>query len=178
CDPLIADMWYVLVNTGLRLGELLVLRPMDVTVDGDEPEIRVTRGLKKNDKIGYPKSAKSRRVVPVSTDVAEVLRARCEGKRPRDLLFPCPGPKKTRGAERTWRENNLNRRHWQPAVAAAMRCDKHPPPPPPKPKSGPTRKLRPDEVSTCTCPGVLRRRPRMYDGRHTHASDLIRAGWT
>src|SRR5690606_11226017 len=125
-----------------------------------------------------PKSAKSRRVVPVSTDVAEVLRARCEGKRPRDLLFPCPGPKKTRGAERTWRENNLNRRHWQPAVAAAMRCDKHPPPPPPKPKSGPTRKLRPDEVSTCTCPGVLRRRPRMYDGRHTHASDLIRAGWT
>ncbi|PZG12471.1 hypothetical protein C1I95_25830 [Micromonospora craterilacus] len=42
---------------------------------------------------------------------------------------------------------------------------------------GPRRKLRHDEVSTCGCPGILRRRPRLHDGRHTHATDLIRDGW-
>ncbi|MEU3452091.1 tyrosine-type recombinase/integrase [Micromonospora sp. NPDC006766] len=177
CDSLIRDIWYVLVNTGLRLGELLVLRVQDVTVEGDEPEIRVRRALKKGGRIGLPKSAKSIRPVSTSTDVAKVLAARCKGKRPRDLIFPCPGKKKTKGAEPTWAENNLNRRHWQPAVAAAMRCDEHPPPLPPKPKRGPRRKLRPDEVSTCGCPGLLRRRPRLHDGRHTHASELIHAGW-
>ncbi|WP_229705685.1 tyrosine-type recombinase/integrase [Micromonospora sonchi] len=177
CDPLIQDLWFVLVNTGLRLGEVLVLRVQDVTVDGPEPEIRVRRALKKGDRIGLPKSAKSFRVVSTSTEVAKVLAARCKGKRPRDLVFPCPGKKKRRGAEPTWAENNLNRRHWMQAVAEAMRCDVHPPPAPPKPKRGPVRKLRPEEVSTCGCPGVLRRRPRLHDGRHTHASDLIRAGW-
>ncbi|MEU8334876.1 tyrosine-type recombinase/integrase [Micromonospora tulbaghiae] len=177
CDPLIRDLWLVLVSTGLRLGELLVLRVQDVTVEGDEPEIRVRRALKKGGRIGLPKSAKSFRVVSTSSEVAQVLAARCKGKRPRDLIFPCPGRKKTRGAEPTWAENNLNRRHWQPAVAAAMRCEEHPPPLPPKPARGPRRKLRPDEVSTCGCPGVLRRRPRLHDGRHTHASALIRAGW-
>lgn len=177
CDPAIQDLWFVLVNTGLRLGEVLVLRPRDVTVDGDEPEIRVVRALKKGDKIGLPKSTKSRRAVTVSTDVAKVLKARCEGKRPSDLLFPCPGKKKGKGVEPTWRENNLYRRHWLPAVAEAMRCDDHPPALPPKPERGPRRKLRDDEVSTCGCPGLLRRRPRLHDGRHTHASDLIRGGW-
>ncbi|MFI2663189.1 tyrosine-type recombinase/integrase [Micromonospora carbonacea] len=177
CDEHIQDLWFVLTNTGIRLGEALVLRVQDITVEGDEPELRVRRALKKGGRIGLPKSAKSFRVVSISTDVAKVLAARCKGKRPRDLIFPCPGVKKTRGAEPTWAENNLNRRHWAVAVAEAMRCDEHPPPPPPKPARGPRRKLRPDEVSTCGCPGVLRRRPRMHDGRHTHASDLIRAGW-
>lgn len=180
CDEQIKDLWLLLTNTGLRLGEALVLRPCDVTVTGDEPEIRVTRALKKGQRIGWPKSEKSRRVVGTSTEVAEMLARRCKGKRPNDLIFSSPGRGK-RGEKRRdqglWRENNLNRRHWAPAVAAAMRCEEHPPPEPPKPKSGPRRKLRPDEVSTCGCPHLLRRRPRMYDGRHSHATDLIRNGW-
>lgn len=177
CSPQIKDLWFVLVNTGLRLGEALVLRVQDVTVEGDEPEIRVVRALKHGGHIGPPKSAKSRRVVTVSTEVAKVLAERCKGRRPRDLIFPCPG-KRRKGVEPTWCENNLYRQYWMPAVAEAMRCEEHPPPPPPKPSRGPTRKLRPDEVSTCGCPGVLRRRPRLHDARHTHASELIRAGWT
>lgn len=177
CDDQIKDLWFVLVNTGLRLGELLVLRAQDVTVEGKEPEVRVRRALKSDHTIGLPKSETSMRPVSVSTDVALALAARCKGKRPRDLVFPCPGKKRTTGAERTWAENNLYRRHWLPAVAAAMRCDEHPPPEPPKPARGPRRKLRHDEVSTCACPGVLRRRPRLHDGRHTHATDLIRDGW-
>lgn len=175
CSPAIADLWFVLVRTGLRLGEALVLRPQDVTVTGPNPEIRVRRALKKGQKIGPPKSEKSRRDVSISTEVAKLLAARCEGKRPRDLLWPSTRAKRL--DKDAWRENNLYRRHWSPAVAAAMRCPEHPPPAPPKPKAGPTRKLRPDEVSTCSCPGVLRRRPRLHDGRHTQASELIRDGW-
>ncbi|WP_431728656.1 tyrosine-type recombinase/integrase [Verrucosispora sp. TAA-831] len=177
CDPHIKDIWFVLVRTGLRLGELLALRVQDATVEGDEPEIRVRRALKHGDRIGLPKSAKSIRAVTTDSDVTKVIARRCKGKGPRDLIFPCPGKKRDRHAEPTWRENNLNRRHWAPAVAAAMRCGLHPPPEPPKPKRGPRRALRPDEVSTCGCPGVLRRRPRLHDGRHTHATDLIRDGW-
>nr|WP_281583258.1 tyrosine-type recombinase/integrase [Verrucosispora sp. WMMC514] len=174
CDRQIADMWLVLVRTGLRLGELLVLRVQDVTVEGDEPEVRVRRALKHGGRIGLPKSATSIRAVTVDSEVAVLLARRCKGKGPRELVFPCPGKK---SGERTWRENNLYRRHWLPSIAAAMRCEQHPPPEPPKPARGPRRKLRPDEVSTCGCPGVLRRRPRLHDGRHTHATDLIRAGW-
>jgi integrase len=175
CDDRIADLWFVMVRTGLRLGEILVLRPQDVTLTGDNPVIRVRRALKPKGKIGLPKSAKSRRDVAISTAVVKVLERRCKGVRPRDLLWPSPRAKSL--SEGTWSENNLYRRHWLPAVAEAMRCPKHPPPAPPKPKSGPTRKLRFDEVSDCACPGVLRRRPRLHDGRHTHASELIRGGW-
>jgi integrase len=170
CDERIADLWFVLVRTGLRLGEILVLRPQDVTLTGDDPVIRVRRALKDDGRIGVPKSAKSVRDVTISTEVAQVLARLCKGRRPRDLIFPSPRGK-------VWNKNNLYRRHWLPAVAEAMRCPKHPPPAPEKPRSGPTRKLRPDEVSDCACPGVLRRRPRLHDGRHTHASDCIKDKW-
>jgi hypothetical protein len=33
--------------------------------------------------------------------------------------------------------------------------------------------LRPDEVSTCSCPSRLHRKPRFHDLRHTHASSCI-----
>ncbi|WP_146605846.1 tyrosine-type recombinase/integrase [Micromonospora craterilacus] len=136
CDEQIADIWFVLVNTGLRLGELLALRVQDVTVEGREPEVRVQRALKAGGRIGLPKSLTSIRRVSVSTAVAEVLAVLCKGKRPGDLIFPCPGKKRTKGAEPTWNENNLYRRHWLPSVAAAMRCGAHPPPEPPKPARG------------------------------------------
>lgn len=164
CPEQIADLWYVLVNSGLRLGEALVLRVKDATVAGDAPEVRVRRALKRNQKVGPPKTERSVRDVTVSTSVADVLRRRCEGKRPNDLIFPAPG-----GG--VWYRNNLYRRYWLPALAAAMRCEGHRPP---------ARRRQwwtLDEVTTCGCPGVLTRRPRMYDSRHTHASRLIEDGW-
>ncbi|MGC4886771.1 tyrosine-type recombinase/integrase [Micromonospora sp. DT227] len=171
CDPAIRDLWILLVGTGLRLGEALVLRVQDVTLEGANPEIRVRRALKKGQRIGLPKSSKSRREVSISAAVVSVLVKRCEGKRPGDLLFPSPGGM-------VWRENNLRRRHWLPAIGAAQRCAEHPPPLPPKPKAGPRRKLRHDEVSTCACDGRLKRAPRLHDARHTHVSQLIEDEWT
>ncbi|MFG1872216.1 tyrosine-type recombinase/integrase [Micromonospora arborensis] len=170
CDTAMRDLWFLLVRTGLRLGEALVLRVQDVTLEGKHPEIRVRRALKKGQRIGLPKSSKSRREVSISSAVVEMLRKRCKDKRPGDLLFPSPGGS-------VWQENNLRRRHWLPAVAAAQRCAEHPPPLPAKPKAGPRRKWRYDEVSVCACEGRLKRTPRLHDGRHTHVSQLIDNGW-
>lgn len=171
CSPAIRDMAFVDVRTGLRLGELVVLRPEDVVLDGKRPHIKVVRALKDDGSIGSPKSVKSRREVTISSEVAEVLAPRLAGKRRGDLIFPSP-----RGV--LWHENNLRRRHWLPAVAEASRCEAHPPPLPDKPARGPRRKLRVDEVSACMCPGRLKRLPRFHDLRHTHVSLLVEAGWS
>jgi integrase len=171
CSEAIHDLVYVDVRTGLRLGEILVLRPEDVIPDGKRPHVKVTRALKDNGKVGPPKSAKSHRDVTISPEVAAVFVARMAGKRRGQLLFPAP-----KGA--MWNENNLRTRHWQTAVAASQRCAEHPPEVPPKPTRGPRRKLRVDEVSSCMCPGRLKRTPRFHDLRHTHVSLLVEAGWS
>jgi integrase len=93
-----------------------------------------------------------------------------DGKRPSAVVFTGPNGKR-------WSPSNLYDRYWMNAVAAAMRCPEHPPPAPVKPPRGPTRLLRPDEVSTCGCAGVLQRRPRFHDCRHTHASACINKNW-
>jgi len=171
CSDTVNDLVHVAVRTGLRLGEQLVLRVQDVVLDGKRPRVCVRRALKDDGTIGAPKSAKSARDVTVSPEVAEKLSTRMAGRRRTDLIFPAP-----RGG--VWHENNLRRRHWQPAVAASQRCVEHPPPEPDKPARGPRRKLRIDEVSTCMCPGRLKRTPRWHDLRHTHASLLVEAGWS
>lgn len=179
-NPSVRDMAEVAASTGLRLGELLVLRPTDVVLSGDRRYIDVTRALKDNGSIGPPKSAKSRRQVEISGREVEILTRLMAGKHRDDLIFTSP-----RGHR--WRESNLRRRHWLPAVAAAQRCAEHPPPPPEKPppppgvtrkRPGPVRKYTIDEVSTCMCPGRLRRSPRFHDLRHTHVSALIANKWT
>jgi integrase len=170
CDAHIADMVYVSVRTGLRLGELLVLRVEDVTLTGKRKVIRVRRALKQDGTIGPPKSRRSRRDVSISAEVALRLKPRTTGKRPSALLFTSPHGKR-------WTPSNLHRRHWAPALAAAQRCAAHPPPKPEKGKTGPPRKLRNDEVSTCNCATRLHRSARWHDLRHTAVSLCVEAGW-
>lgn len=170
CPAAIRDLVFVAARTGLRLGELLVLRVQDVILTGKRPRILVRRALKKDGTIGPPKSAKSTRDVTISKDVGKVLTARIAGRRQSALIFTAP-----QGA--MWRPDNLRSRYWLPAVAAAQRCAVHPPAAPVKGPTGPARKLRTDEVSTCACPGRLKRTPRIHDLRHTHASLLVEAGW-
>jgi integrase len=171
CSPVMRDIAVVLVRTGLRLGELLVLRVQDVVVDGRRPHIKVRRALKNDGTIGDPKSESSRRDVGIGgTEALPILRRLVAGRRRNDLIFRAP-----RGG--LWSPHNLRRRYWQPAIAEAQRCAEHPPPDPPKPARGPRRKLRVDEVSTCTCPRRLARSPRLHDLRHTHVSALVEAGW-
>lgn len=173
CSPEMRDIATVAVWTGLRLGELLVLRVEDVVLTGKYPHVKVRRALKNDGSIGAPKSQASRRDVGLSAiddDAYEVFKRRREGRKRSDLYFPAP-----RGG--VWCENNLRQRFWLPAVAGAQRCAEHPPPLPGKAATGPRRKWRLDEVSTCSCETRLMRVPRIHDLRHTHASILIEAGW-
>lgn len=170
-EPPIRDLIYAAVRTGLRLGELLVLRVQDVTFTGKRPAIKVVRALKRDGTIGPPKSDRSKRDVTISKEVVAVLAARAAGRKRGDLLFTAP-----MGGR--WAPSHLRRRYWVRAIAAAQRCPEHPPPLPPWPARGVRRKWRPDEVSTCACPGRLHRTPRFHDLRHTHVSLLVEDGWT
>lgn len=171
CPPQIRDLVVTLAGTGLRLGEALALRVEDVAIGAQgRGTIRVRRALKRDGSIGTPKSARSRRDVSLSRELAALLAERISGKPRHALVFPAP-----RGG--FWHSGNLHQRYWQPSIASARRCLKHPPALPPKPRSGPRRKWRSDEVSTCECPTRLHRAPRIHDLRHSHVSWLIEAGW-
>lgn len=171
CGPFVHDLAFTALSTGMRLGELVALQVHHIVTRGDQVVVRVRRALKDDGSIGAPKSAKSRRDVPVGGAAARILSARVSGRRPADLVFP------SRRGE-VWTEDNLRKQYWWPAVAAAQRCPEHPPPEPTYSGRGRRRGLRVDEVSTCACPTRLNRRPRIHDLRHTHASMLIHAKWS
>lgn len=170
CDDHIRDMALVALRTGMRLGELAMLRVGACELDTSPPRVWVMKSLKHGQVEGDPKSRRGKRPISVSPTVKAVLAARIRGKASTALVFPSP-------AGTVWRENNLNARHWQPAIGRAMRCAEHPPPQPVKPARGPTRQWGPWDVSTCDCPTRLHRRPRFHDLRHTHADSLMKAGW-
>jgi integrase len=171
CPPELHDLVFVAVRTGLRMGELIELRAQHILFPrSGGATILVRRGRKSDGTAGEPKSPASRRDIPVVGRAAEVLARRVQGRRPAAYVF-------TTGTGARWQPSNLRARYWYRAVAAAQRCPQHPPASPPRPTSGPTRKLRNDEISACGCPGVLTRRPRFHDLRHTHASVLIANGW-
>ncbi|MFI5891976.1 tyrosine-type recombinase/integrase [Actinoplanes sp. NPDC051513] len=170
CDPDLADVVGVAVRTGMRRGELIALRARDVLFDrGGGATIMVRLGRQNDGSIGEPKSETSKRNITVKAVAAEILRRRVACRRPSEPVFSLPGG-------RRWSVEVLYDR-WVKAVAAARRCPEHPPMPPPPPRRGATRQLRPDEISVCGCAGVLLRRPRFHDCRHTHASVLIAQGW-
>lgn len=171
CDEHVRDMVDVAVHTGLRLGELVALEARKVVFDRDGlATILVHLALKNDGEIGEPKSEMSRRAVPVGPRLSKLLAARVQGRKMKALVFSSP-------FGGMWDPHNFRHRYWYRAVAAAMRCVEHPPAAPMKPRRGPTRQLRHDEVSECLCRSRLQRRPRFHDLRHTHASDLIRRGW-
>jgi integrase len=170
CPPAIRDMVEFSLLTGLRLGELLALRVEDVELAGKHPVVRVRRALKKDGRIGQPKSRRSRRSQRVSKRCVAILQPRVTGKPRHALVFPAP-----EGG--MWNPSNLRQRYWLPAVAQAQRCTVHPPPLPPKPARGPRRQWRPDEVSDCLCETRLQRDVRWHDLRHTAVSIRVEEGW-
>jgi len=171
CDRHVRDLVEVALFTGLRLGELIVLRVLDVELNATEPAIFVRRALKADGTIGGPKSARSRRTVTLSERAAATL-ARCVQGKPRSaLVFTSP-------TGLMWSKDNVRERHWKRAVAAAKRCIEHPPPRPERvAKTGPIPGYRITDVSTCDCPGRLGKTPRFHDTRHSAAAWLIEAKW-
>lgn len=170
CHPAIRNMMIVGLGTGLRLGELVGLQVKHVHLVGASGAVHVRRTAKRGKRFGPPKSAAGRRDVTIGARACQALREQVDGKRPDDFVFTA-----ARGG--ACDETTVRKLYWKKALAAAQRCVEHPPPAP-KAVNGSPRLLRVDEVSTCACPGRLHRLPRIHDWRHSHASDLIAAGWS
>lgn len=81
-----ASVVLVLARTGLRWSEARALLVGDVEL-GEHPSVMVTKARPEGHTVSTTKSGKSRRV-PLTADVAEVLRGFAEGKCPDDLLMP------------------------------------------------------------------------------------------
>lgn len=84
-QPLVATM----AGTGMRFGEVTALPVGACDLDNDPPTVRVQQAWKRTGKsareLGPPKTRKGRRVIPISRQLAEELRALVEG-RPADAL--------------------------------------------------------------------------------------------
>jgi integrase len=170
CHPTIRNMMIVGLGTGMRIGELIGLQVKHVHLVGAGGTVHVRRTSKRGKRFGPPKSAAGRRDITVGLRGCQALREQVDGKGPEDFVFMA-----ARGGP--CHESTVRKLYWKKALAAAQRCTEHPPPPAVTSR-GVQRLHRDDEVSTCACPHRLHRLPRIHDWRHSHASDLIAAGWS
>jgi integrase len=99
----------LLIATGLRWGEAVGLQVGQVDVLAKVPSLRVIRALHElsgSARIVFtePKTARSRRTVTFTKQVADVLLGLVAGKDREDLVFHAPrgGPARTRNFRRTW----------------------------------------------------------------------------
>jgi integrase len=76
-----ADLYQVLVYTGLRIGELADIRVADVQLEGRNPGINLFAALDKGRKEHF---------IPLRRDLVELLRTRVDGRAPADLIFDVP----------------------------------------------------------------------------------------
>ncbi|MFB9363038.1 tyrosine-type recombinase/integrase [Actinoplanes nipponensis] len=163
CAPPARGLVVAALGTGMRLGELLGLRAVDVCLRGQAPSVRVTQVLHRGGGFGPPKTPASRRTITLAASTAAVFAELLEDKLPDHPVFAAPNG-------RPWTVSNLRQRYWQPAVIAAQRCPQHLPA---NPSSWSSR----TSASTCGCPERLHTRPRFHDLRHSHVARLIAAGW-
>jgi integrase len=169
----------LLSGTGARWSEATAIAIGVTRVGPKERAVRIHRAWKQDDKgrwyLGSTKGRTKRRVtigLRTAAAVAPLLVDDAERIRPDDeLLLTAP-----RGGRLS--HSNFNTRFWEPAVDAAMRCDRHPPAVaadngPPLDERGRWRRRA---VSTCGCTARLRQRPTLHDLRHTHVAWQIAAG--
>lgn len=110
------DLASFLVGSGLRWGEATALTVGNVDVLTDPPRVHVTQAWQSDGDNGFvlgpPKSARSRRTVPVAGWVRDVLLPHVAGKSDEELLFTT-----AKGAP--LRASNYWNRYWTPAVEKA-----------------------------------------------------------
>lgn len=104
-DPFLADVILVLGYTGLRWGEVRVLKVRDVQL---EPVMRflVKASQTEGMQIKYPKSGKARHV-PVADKVKPIVLVHLMGKEPDDLVFT------TRSGAKLNKGNIKRDAHWK-----------------------------------------------------------------
>lgn len=103
------DFFTLLYQTGLRLGEAIVLRP--ASVDLTNERLTVSQAWKRGGYIGDPKSAQSVRTIAISSFLANMLEQRMR----HEFLFLNQHGTRLKG-------NSLHNHVWSPAVRRAGRA--------------------------------------------------------
>jgi integrase len=111
----IAEFCEVLIQTGMRWGEVAALEAEDVTL-GTTPCIHVRRTLH-TDEFGHvevhPAKAESQRTIVIDAGTARLLRRRIMGRSGQDKVFPAP--------KGNWWTYPDFYRYWRRAVVAARK---------------------------------------------------------
>jgi len=141
----------VLAGTGMRWGELIALQVGDVALDVEHPYVNIDKAVKRAESghyIGSPKSARSVRLVSLPRSLVEPLRVLIGDRDEDDWLFRGP-----RGGRVHY--SNFYSHQWVPAVKAV------------------TATRTPDGEKVPRERRITKKRIRIHDLRHTHASWLI-----
>lgn len=127
-DPM--QLYYqlrLMVETGLRIGEMLALRVRDCVLDQEAPFIDLQRTRHRNGSDGPTKSRETREL-GLGTNLAAHLARLCEGRDPDAAVFQAP----LRG-DKGWLYSTWRNRRWLPLLELAktefgfsQRLDIHP----------------------------------------------------
>lgn len=157
-QPLVAFLF----GSGLRFSEATALNVGDIDLEGKR--VSVTKAWKNNGRtLGAPKTERSRRLVSISDETVEAIRPLVKGRAPGELLFKNQRGDKVRS--QTFHDNA-----WDPAVRLANGEDAQ--------KAGAKRVARRRDAQGNIIKPLdvpIRKRPRVHDARHSHASWLLGA---
>lgn len=115
-----------LMFTGARWGEAsaATVDSIEVGSDGEEGLANILTAWTKDESntayLDMPKGGEER-YVTIPSELIDSLQPVIMGRAPDELLFVSPTGK-------PWDHTNFCERRWYPALAKAMRCEKHPPP--------------------------------------------------
>jgi integrase len=116
-DPFFRPLFYFLVGTGLRFSEAAALNGADISDEGGEYTVRVTKAWKRDDingrYIGPPKSHKAIRTINMAPELAYMIAPLVRAAGHKGLVF---GMK--RGGALTW--GAIHNKAWQPAIRKAQ----------------------------------------------------------
>jgi integrase len=161
------ELLRLLLRTGLRYGEATALTVGDVNLLAQRKTLTVTKAWKRTGSsqyvIGEPKTKRSRRTLPLSPALVDMLIPLVASRPSKALLFP-----DTTGGRLSHTE--VYKRAWAPAVARANVCDTH------YAEQRDGRNQPPSRPKPCDCAGVLGKVPRIHDIRHSTASMWLAQG--
>lgn len=140
---------WLLARTGLRWSELTALQVGDVDLQAKPPKLSVRRAWKRAAKgmeLGPPKTRMSRRDITLDAACFDLLMPLVKDRTPSAFVITTDGAKPL--------SHSTFDRHWRNALYGK------------RPKKGP-------RAGGLVGEGLLKKRPKVHDLRHTHASWLL-----
>lgn len=169
-DPVVKDVLYVAVGTGMRFSEFTALQKRDLHLNVASPYLRVLRAWKRQPDYTFllrnTKTVAGTRSIPLSASMVAILRRLTENKRELDFVF-------VNKAGDPWRHANFFNRYWEPLLYKAVRCEEHREAD--HARGLRMRKLTGEWIVPCHCPGTLEKVGGVHALRHTCVSWLIAA---